>query len=302
MFTPANVSLFTAPLSGAEHRGREANDANNKMREQMVVALLNCSPQVEDPAFDSLRGHTEAYVFKLKNEYEISEDAPVRATLMAGRRHNYDISLKIGPKTFEVEFKYGASSVKDLPEFFNPAANKDYHQGESYARFFYRTALAQVCSIYGLDLATYPMTEDEYATKVHGTSKKPALFKALYDAEKAGTEEQKAAKKKIVDESIEEWLNQVKDKTDIAAISVGLKNSQTMKKFLLCKDGVFYSDSIPADALELTGALSVRKGKYLVLETKMPGTSVEMLLRWKNHAGILYPAWQISMRMTKDKK
>jgi len=292
MYCAANVSLFTAPLGG-----REANDANNKMREHMVVALLNRSPQVADAAFDSLRQHADEYVSKLRHEFEIAEDAPVKAVLMAGRRHNYDISLSIGAKTFEIEFKYGASSVKDLPEFFNPAANKDYHQSESYARFFHRTALAQVCSLYDV---TETMSEDAYVRKVHGTSKKPALFRALYDAEKAGTEEQKAAKKKIVDDSIEEWLNLMKDKTDIAAIGADLVKSQGRKMFLLCKDGVFYSDSIPADALTLTGAVSVRKGKYLVLESKMPGTSIEMLLRWKNHAGVLYPAWQISLRMAKE--
>ena len=45
----------------------------------------------------------------------------------------------------------------------------------------------------------------------------------------------------------------------------------------------------------MTGVTGVRLDKYLELSSAKAGTGFALLLRWKNHAGILYPAWQISM-------
>lgn len=146
--------------------------------------------------------------------------------------------------TLKVEFKYGATSVASLPEFFNPAANKNFHQGESYARYFYEHTLPQVCAIYTIPLT---MSLEDYLARVHGTSKAPALFGALYEAEKTGTAAQKAQKKALVDGSIAAWLRLVKDKTDLAAITAAFQASQGGKHFLLCSNGKFFSDRIEPD-------------------------------------------------------
>jgi hypothetical protein len=84
--------------------------------------------------------------------------------------------------------------------------------------------------------------------------------------------------------------------TNIAAITAAFQKSQEGKCFLLCSANEFCSDKIEPEELVITGVIEVRLGKYLVLQSAKPGTTHEMLLRWKNHAGILYPAWQISMK------
>jgi hypothetical protein len=285
---PADIGLFNASSGG-----REANDANNKKREHMIVAIINNDPRVAGAEWDGLRGGVLAWLTANKPELGLPADAPHSARLRAGRRYNWDFDLRLGEHTLKEEFKFGATSVDSLPEFFNPAANYDFHGGESYARFFFANYLALVCAIYGV---THTMTEDDYVRKVHGTSKKPALFKALYDAETSGTTEQKAQKKVIVDESIAAWLERVKEKTNIATITAAFQTSQAGKHFLLCSEGKFYSDKIQPEELIITSVVGVRLGKYLVLQSAKPGTTHEMLLRWKNHAGILYPAWQISMK------
>lgn len=281
--------LFTAPTGG-----REENDANNKAREKIIVDIFNKATYTEDTAFSPLVTGLYAWLSVMKYEHMTKEAFPtIKAVLRAGRHYNWDFDLNIGDRMLKMEFKFGATSVDTLPEFYNPAANKDFHQGESYAQFFYRNYLTQVCAIYGV-ITT--MTETEYVTKVHGTSKAPPLFKALYDAEASGTGEQKKEKKALVDASIAAWLTAVKDKTDIQEITLALISSQADKEFLLYKDGTFYSDRIRREELIITGVKGVRLGKYLVLQSAFPGTTHEMLLRWKNHAGILYPAWQISMK------
>jgi hypothetical protein len=37
------------------------------------------------------------------------------------------------------------------------------------------------------------------------------------------------------------------------------------------------------------------KGENTIVVVSRAGTKHHMLLRWKNHLGILYPAWQISL-------
>ena len=280
--------LFTAPTGGLA-----ANDANNKAREKIIVDIFNKAAYTEDPAFSPLVTGLYAWLSVMKYERMTEAFPAIKAVLKAGRHYNWDFDLHIGDRVLKMEFKFGATSVDSLPEFYNPAANKDFHQEESYAQFFYRGYLPQVCAIYGV---THTMTEAEYVTKVHGTSKAPPLFKALYDAEANGTGEQKKEKKAFVDASIAAWLDMVKDKTDIQEITLAFLSSQSGKEFLLYKDGTFYSDRIREEELIITGVKGVRLGKYLVLQSAVPGTTHEMLLRWKNHAGILYPAWQISMK------
>jgi hypothetical protein len=280
-----SVTLFSAPVGG-----REANDTNNKAREQLVVDMLNNVPSTQDSSYIPLKTALDAWVSAKKSEMSLG-DSQVSAIPRGGRRYNWDFDLKIGTTILKTEFKYGADKIDSLPEFFNPAANKDFH-GELYARFFFNKYLPQVCAIYGI---TVNITEEAYLRQVHGTSKR-GIFLAMYEAEKNGTEKQKADKKILVDTSIAEWLAAVEKKTNLAAITAAFQASQTDKHFLLFKGGKFYADKIEPEEMVATSVIGVRHGKYLVLQSAKSGTTHEMLLRWKNHAGILYPAWQISMK------
>ena len=58
-------------------------------------------------------------------------------------------------------------------------------------------------------------------------------------------------------------------------------------------DGEFYKDTINIDELTVTKIEKITKNT-LVLQTNST-SKINMLLRWKNHAGILFPAWQISI-------
>lgn len=284
------VSLFHAAAAAGD--GRTANDAKNKVREQTVLSIINNDSSVADPAFDPLKAEVRAWILQRLSELALPPDTPIRAVAKGGRRYNWDFDLHLGDKTLKVEWKYGAASVDALPEFFNPAANYDFHQGESFARFFFNGYLQQVCAVYGVPVT---MTEAEYVAKVHGTQK-AGLFLALYNAEAAGTAEQKAQKKVVVDQCIRAWLEATKDLVNTAAITAAFQASQAGKHFMLCRGGKLYYDAIKPEELVVSGAAEVRLGKYLVLHSTRPGTTHEMLLRWKNHAGILYPAWQISMK------
>ena len=124
------VKLFYAPSGG-----REANDANNTAREKVIVGMINGT--LTDPIYEPLRVELDLWLAAKRAELGLPPDAPASAVRRGGRRYNWDLDLTLGPLTLKVEFKYGSTSVASLPEFFNPAANKDFHHGESYARFFF---------------------------------------------------------------------------------------------------------------------------------------------------------------------
>jgi hypothetical protein len=269
---------------------RADNDANNRVREAVILGFFSSDSAFEDPAYQGLRAEFETWLASKKAELGLPPETPLVAEAGGGRK-NADFLVTMGGVSLRPEFKYGATSLKAVPQFLSVAANRDWHQGESYAAYFYDNYLTQVCSIYGV---THEMSREEYVARVHCDSYKPPLFAALYKAENEGTAEQKAAKKGLVDTSIRMWLETVKDKTNLAAINEVLATSQKEKTYLLCKNGKFYSDAIRAEELQVVSVVGIRLGKLLVLQTATT-TRLEMLLRWKNHAGVCFPAWQIKL-------
>jgi len=143
------------------------------------------------------------------------------------------------------------------------------------------------------------MSKEEYIARVHNESYEQPLFAALKKGDVECTAAQKAQKKKLVDQSIREWLDMVKDKTDLAIINEVFTSSQKAKKYILCKGGQFYSDEIEPEELMALKVIGIHLGKNLVIQTAKPTTRIHMLLRWKNHAGVCLPAWQIKLRREK---
>lgn len=294
---PANILLFTnAPVGGLA-----ANDANNKTREHMVLKLLNRDPAIpfsdpnHGPAWRSL---ADSLYETIDGRFGANTSSQMKAVLKAGRRFNWDYDLILPGATKKLELKVGhGTRVDSLPEFFNPAANYDFHGGASYAGYFYDNYLPRLLDIYPAQGLQMP-TREWYIQKVHGTSRTPALFNHLHNAEVSGTDEQKREKKALVDQSITGWLNQTLGSTDIPRLTEAFLRSQGDKTFLLYDRATnkFHTDSIRQEELTVQSVTGIRNGNVLVLQSAVLTTAFHMLLRWKNHAGILYPAWQISMR------
>lgn len=298
VLNPANVLLFTnAPVGG-----REANDANNRVREHMILRLLNRDPAI--PFGDPIHGPawrqlTDRLYGVIDRAYGENSSKIMVAVPRGGRRYNYDYDLTIRDVTYRLELKIGhGTRVNDLPEFYNPAANYDFHNGASYAGYFYDNYLGRILEIYPAPAGFQMPTREWYIQRVHGTSRRPPLFAHLYTAETTGTPEQKQGKKALVDESITNWLNQTLATTNIANLTEAFQRSQGGKVFLLYDRATqsFYTDTISNQELTVQSVTGVRNGNVLVLQSAILDTSFHMLLRWKNHAGVLYPAWQISMR------
>ena len=107
-------------------------------------------------------------------------------------------------------------------------------------------------------------------------------------------------KKQVVDRSINRFLKKnYLTLIDKEKLSEKLLMSQNNKIFMCYKNGRFYRYEINSNELTVTGIQCLRKnrtGKFnvVVMETDSD-TLIHVLLRWKNHAGVLYPAYQIKL-------
>jgi len=297
---PANISLFTDEPIG----GRAQNDANNKTREHIILRILNRDPECQ--ALYNHPVHGPAWIILRDSLYEaidarFGQGSHLQGVAVpkGGRRFNWDYDYTLQGVTHKLELKVGnGTHVDNLPEFFNPAVNYDFHNGASYAGFFYDNYLGRILAIYPAPDGFQMPTREWYIQKVRGTSRIPALFAHLHTAEVNGTDNQKRIKKEIVDESIGAWLTQTRAATNVEILTREFLRSQSGKIFLLYDRGTqrFYTDTLTNNELTVQSVVEIRNNNVLVLQSQVATTTFHMLLRWKNHAGVLYPAWQISMR------
>jgi hypothetical protein len=293
-------------FSQSSGTGREENDKRNKQREFVLTELFakRCDAFCSDPtygvAWTQLKTEFTAALQHMATLEGLAGATCVKVEQKGGRSFNYDFTVTYRTSEREhavhVEFKYGGTSVDSLPEFFNPAADKPFH-AELYASSYYKTTLPQVAALYGI---TVPLpSEADYVKHIH--KNKPSLpFLIALDAAERADEDRSATskyaqKRALVAASIEAFLEQSIDSTNFAEIQAELKRSQTKKRYLIYSNKTFYHDALKAGELELEQTAYIKNGNTLVIQTKEPGTRIAMLLRWKNHLGVLFPAWQISM-------
>lgn len=283
-FAVRHMELFSS--AGA---GRETNDANNKRREDILLGLYSTS----DPSLQDIRRKWIAFLPTLcSHPYD---DVVVRKR--AGRSANYDFDISFLSKgrcvkSVKVEFKHNASTIDSLPQYFSPAADKPYFP-RLYADFFY-DSLDQICEVYP-GLSDHKPDRATYVRLVHNNDyTRHPFFETLYMQEESGTPEQKKQKRGIVCDTIRRYLAEYANNLDLSALSADIRDRQSGKVFVLWDLDGFRMDVLHDDELDIVDVEGVKNGNTIVAVSKR-GTKHNMLLRWKNHLGILYPAWQISL-------
>lgn len=269
--------------------GRGANDANNKIRESLLVDLYHST----DPFLQELRCLWRTFLSTLCPEpYD-----DVIVTKRGGRSANYDFEILyrmngVDVRTVKAEFKHNASRIEKLPQYFSPSADKPY-TARLYADFFY-DFLDQICEIYP-NITTHKPERELYVKLVHNNDyDRHPFFRTLYDSEKSGTQAQAKQKQKIVRESIKAYMAAYAGTLNVEQLTKDVRDRQTGKVFVLWNLREFVSDSIREEEMEITHVERIKNNNTIVAMSKS-GTRHNMLLRWKNHLGVLYPAWQISL-------
>jgi hypothetical protein len=281
------------------------NDSANKMRENIICAIINnkISTKYYETS-NEWRNMKKHLIAIIEDVFELKKYFKITCIKIAGRKANFDFSIsiyitKILYMKKNIEFKFNAKSITKAPQFLSLASNFN----TSYAEYFYDTYNQELTQVYDLP----HISRVEYLNDIHKVPDKKKNNANVHEwfnkLKKQETNiKKKSIKKKIVDKSIHEYLTTNINKIDIDQLNEKLYLSQKNKNFIMyCPiTKNFYADVITDSELTIVSMhLNIKKNNLcnnIICDTLNPNTKLVMLLRWKNTNGILFPAWQISIK------
>lgn len=270
------------------------NDATNKIREKVLSVLCDVPQEfILHPEFGqrwcTVRdGFTEA--LRVLAEQKGISYSSTQIKIKGGRGANYDaVVTYISTDKIErkIEFKYGCKNIGGLPQFLSLQAKFGLFP-VTYDTFFWEKYLDRYLACDSGITEAKP-ARDDYLKKVTGTVAKTPFFAQLKEREAIAQKEKNA----VVNASITDYLNNYGKSLDLKKFCEKVKATQTDKTYLLWCEGNFYLDEIAEVEMTKMSFRGIKNGN--VLEVVSGNTVYGMLLRWRNHKGILNPAWQISM-------
>lgn len=263
-----------------EKSKRKNNGKINKIREGIIYSIMinklvdkNFKTNLTNILLSICPFNYDRYEFKQKG----------------GRNFNYDFLIKfIKDKTFvlkvPIEFKYGVKTIHNTPQFLSLAANKCTNY--SYALYFYEKYLPKICDIYMINL----MDKKKYLGEIFKCSSTCDFFKELKRKESLYKEK----KNEIVNQSISNYLKYIVNNNLFKIDEINKIFEKQYNKIYLLYNGEFYLEELTYDDLYINKFLYIRNNNILVFESET--SYINILLRWKNRKGILFPAWQISIK------
>lgn len=305
-----DIELFSNSKSfiGA---GKGKNDTNNKKRENLLIALSHMDenhPFLNDFRWKNLRHDFHEVLLKLyQNSFDTTEYFDeVIVKKAAGRSCNFDFSFTyltnegLRLEIPKVEFKNErGGSISRLPQLLSLQIKKSTRsiiKGERYDSFFYDNFLDSMISSYKYDFDFVKPDITDYEKCVGNTNYDiHPMFRQLYD------NEHRLVDNHIVDISIHAYLNKLTiDMIDFEYIEEKLKSALSQKQFVMWDGKTFNLECISDDCFDLQREFKLkqdRSGKRhhtIIFACKNGKFTYHFLLRWRNHKGILNPAWQIS--------
>lgn len=277
------------------------NDAENKIREDILVFLAN--PLQAEYATHAKWQELYARFHDCLRTNFCDNYSRVLIRKMAGRAHNYDfVAIFYDADGGEIqqeklEFKHNSKTLTKIPQILSLQDRFGLISVMSYAQYYYENYLDEyLAASQGLlsqsdKTIIQKPTLAEYMTLVSGTDySKHAMFGFMREAESTPSKKRCF---EIVKESIRKYLELYSAQLNISVFSAKLKESQLGKKFLLWDLKKFNVEILSETDLNVTAIDRIKnKNAIVVLSTTY---EYHMLLRWRNHMGILNPAWQISL-------
>ena len=282
-----------------QHSTRNENDSTNKTRERILSVL--CSPPTEflehdeyGPSWRSVHQKWNDALRTIATNTTIPPYTSTTIQMKGGRGFNYDAEISyyhesILLATRKIEFKYGGTTIDSLPQFLSLQAKMNLFS-KTYDTFWYESYLDQYLAC-DTEITQPKPSLDVYLKSVTSTiySVTP-FFEQLKERELFFQQE----KNNIVNRSITDYLNTYGHTINIPSFSEKVVVTQADKIYLIWSNETFFIDQLHINEMSNITFHSIKNGN--VLELKSGSTSYHLLLRWRNHKGILNPAWQISMK------
>ena len=307
---------------------RDKNDISNKIRELVICNIINNNIPEQYFIYSRLwKIFKNKLLLSINKIFDIISINKSNSELINLSFENFICKIHAGKKNYDflitytnnnkeiskkVEFKFNSDKIDNCPQFlslsnkFNIEKSSD-NEKVKYTEIFYDIYLEKITSLYNIETT---ITKNNYFKYVYQQNfHKNIFFKNLYEKEsdfnnkKNEDNNKKNEKKIIVDESIDYYIKNYVDKIDINKLTHKFLQSQEDKIYLLydIKKHNFYIDKINDEELKLLDKYIFKKNKdglinTIIYETISKTTTIHMLLRWRNHSGILNPAWQISLK------
>jgi hypothetical protein len=259
------------------------NDKTNKLRESIIEHILNKKipkPWYSSPEWFKVALRLQEFIKPFEKEHGTLQ----KVIHKGGRNYNYDFVFEFEKADLKIEFKNGVRCIAHYPEILSVSSDT-FVKGTFYPERFYDFYLS--C----LSHEELPPKEF-YLKNIHKMNVNHPFFIKLKEIDDF---------KVTVDESIDDYLQNFLE-FDYAAFKEKLRTLLD-KKYMLWKNEQFYLDTLSEDDIDIVPEHTLKKGKNgfntIVIKTKNEKTSYQLLLRWKNHAGVLYPAWQIKYKSEK---
>jgi hypothetical protein len=275
------------------------NDNSNKMRELLLERIFTHVPEshFEDETYGekwkTVRSEWKAFIETAHPEHDTFE-----VHRKAGRGYNYDFDVVYKRDddpdyrfTLPVEFKFNTPNLYKLPQILSLGCLPNVFLLVSYQEYYYDNYLQEYVA---LDPEITPIPERSvYLSCVKGSNYNcNPFFQVLKERE--SFEQKKKAE--VVDRSIQTYLERFGPEIRVPDVMKKIHESQANKLFAMWHRGKFTSDSLTL-SLETVAATVFHGNTKNTIRLRMPDNrEFHMLLRWKNHKGVLLPAWQISIK------
>ena len=283
----------------SKNNTRGKNDEINKIRENVIEKL----PFIHEDYFN----HPEygKHWVSLKEKFDNilpllckNDFHNYKIKKMAGRNYNYDFNVTFFDPNYDIikeeklEFKHNSSDIFKLPQFLSLNINTDILK-TSYSEFYYNNYLDKYLSIVNRDLEVKMVKPPleiylKYVTSVNYS------IHPLFEYLKSCEELFKKEKFEVVDESIKEFLNLYGSEIDLEKLTKKFQSTQESKMYLLWDCSDFHLSNIKKEDLVIHHFIGISNNN--TIEVTSNKYKFKLLLRWRNHKGILNPAWQISIK------
>jgi len=282
---------------------RHKNDHHNKKREALLTQLLT----LDKSYFEDESSGKQWTALKTKWTELISRlcEEPFSEVVVqqkAGRGHHYDfhVTYTLLPKEHtetlpilekKLEFKHNCCSLSKLPQFLSLSEKQSlFISTPCYAEDYYNHYIERYLACDPEITVPKPCKED-YLRMVYSTNYDiHPFFRCLYERSKFRVKEKNA----IVNESIHCFLQKYGDQIDLEKLTDKFQTTQKDKIFVLWDLKQFHTDQFDTNDLTLVSNLGLHRKNALVI--KSTTCIFHLLLRWRNHKGVLLPAWQISLK------
>lgn len=275
-FEISDVCLFDKPSK------RNDNDKNNKQREIILEHLSKLSDKyLKDNTYGNKWTELKKKWIKLfGNDFVIER---------VGGRKNYDFLVTQDGEEKKIEFKFNSTCVENLPQFLSLAANNI--MDNSYAEYFYENYLEKMTDV--MKIESKIPDKEFYIKKVHSDNYDCNPF-FIEMKEKTNNESDD-----LVNESIYTFLKKYGKTIDCKKLKNKIEESLG-KEYIMwdCKSREFIRQTMSND-----GELCIRglKNKNTIVISSS-NLNFFLLLRWRNHKGVMFPAWQIGVERIVEEK